>query len=74
MAFKMRGFSPFTKKTGAVEAGSGADENVKQQLLDQLSAMDDPMESNRGKAIAQRLMDEFGMTGDQLDAVISPQR
>jgi hypothetical protein len=73
MAFKMRGFSPFTKKTGAVEAG-GADENIKQQLLDQLSAMEDPMESNRGKAIARRLMDEFGMTGDQLDAIIGPQQ
>ena len=32
--------------------------------------MKDPMESNRGKAIARKLMDEFGVSGDELDSIV----
>jgi len=59
--FKMPGFSGFTKK---------ADSNIKKQLLEQLSKMKDPMNSNRGRSIANKLMDEHGMSGDELDSYV----
>ena len=70
MAFKMKGYSGFTKKSANHKSASRTDENIKQQLLDQLAAMKDPMESNRGKAIARKLMDEFGVSGDELDSIV----
>lgn len=51
--------------------GSGfmkKDPKIKKQLLDQLSKMKDPMNSNRGKSIANKLMKDFGMSGDELDS------
>jgi hypothetical protein len=59
--FNMPGFSGFTKKD---------DSKVKNQLLEQLSEMKDPMNSNRGKSIAKRLMKEFNMSGDELDSYV----
>ena len=59
--FNMPGFSGFTKK---------GDSKVKNQLLEQLSKMKDPMNSNRGKSIASRLMKEFNMSGDELDSYV----
>ena len=53
--------------------GSGfmkKDPKIKKQLLDQLSKMKDPMNSNRGKAIANKLMKDFGMSGDELDSFV----
>tara|TARA_R100001129_G_C5256123_1_gene229724 strand:- start:187 stop:408 length:222 start_codon:yes stop_codon:yes gene_type:complete len=70
MAFKMKGYSGFTKKSAYHKSASKTDENIKQQLLDQLSSMKDPMESNRGKAIARKLINDFGMSGDELDSIV----
>lgn len=71
MAFKMKGFSAFTKKNMVKKKlETKADSNIKQQLLNTLASMKDPMESNRGKNISRRLMDEFGMSGDELDSIV----
>ena len=82
--FKLGGMS-FGAGTGAKAAsmmeeqgimpkqGSGfmkKDPKIKKQLLDQLSKMKDPMNSNRGKAIANKLMKDFGMSGDELDSFV----
>ena len=47
-----------------------ADSKIKEQLLEQLSKMKDPMNSNRGQSIANKLMDDFGMSGDELDSYV----
>jgi|TARA_R100000482_G_C4981635_1_gene83527 hypothetical protein len=63
--FKMPGFSGFLKKKT-----TKADSKIKEQLLEQLSKMKDPMNSNRGQSIANKLMDDFGMSGDELDSYV----
>lgn len=60
--FKMSGWSAFTK------TDKKADPNVKKNLLEQLSNMKDPMNSNRGKSISNKLMKDFGMSADELDS------
>ena len=50
---------------------SKSDLRIKKQLMSQLSNMKDPMESNRGKNISRKLMDDFGVDPEQLDALAS---
>ena len=71
MAFKMSGYSGYhgdkpapNKKVGKTE------DKTKESLLNELSNMKDPMNSNRGQNIVKQLMDNYDMTAEGVEAQV----